>query len=86
MERRPECCRTCKKVEKYLGEERCAVLLEFGDWGDPCSAWTDDPDWESKVEEAVKQYRLRPCEGVICGERKAKKAVAVLQDSGELPV
>jgi len=48
-------CDTCQKKSKY-GRE-CKVLKKMiGKDGD-CWAWTDDPDWERKFQEASKAYQ-----------------------------
>jgi len=53
----------CDTCEKRRGN-KCAVLAppsgkkqELPIWGPECSAYTDDPDWQEKVEEALKRYQ-----------------------------
>lgn len=63
-------CNTCKKlIVNKIGKERCAVLRtdkltsnqdeRLPIWGENCSAYTDDPEWEKKVKEAAKKYSAR---------------------------
>ena len=47
-------CENCERRDKHK-ENRCQVLKEKPE---KCWAWTDDPDWEKKVSEQVKQYQL----------------------------
>jgi hypothetical protein len=53
----------CDTCEKRRGS-KCAVLAwPYNEdrglpiWGPECSAYTDDPDWQEKVEEALKRYQ-----------------------------
>jgi hypothetical protein len=48
-------CDTCAKRRG----NKCAVLngKKLPIWGPECSAYTDDPDWQGKVEEALKKYQ-----------------------------
>lgn len=48
-------CNTCAKREQ--GSKECKVLKEAIGLYQDCWAWTDDPDWESKVNAAVYKYR-----------------------------
>jgi len=47
-------CTTCERRDKRTGGRRCRVFIEKPE---NCWAWTDDPDWDAKVEEAVKRYK-----------------------------
>jgi hypothetical protein len=47
----------CDTCEKRCGN-KCAVLVgNLPVWGPECSAYTDDPDWQEKAEEALKKYQ-----------------------------
>lgn len=49
----------CDTCEKRCGN-KCAVLVgKLPVWGPECSAYTDDPDWQEKVEEALKRYQKK---------------------------
>lgn len=63
-------CDRCKKlIATDRGKRKCAVLYDRSKpgklpvWGPKCSAYTDDPDWEKKVNLAVERYRLAPMLG-----------------------
>lgn len=43
----------CLACERWDGAQ-CKVFKEKPE---KCWAWTDDPDWEAKVDEAVRKYR-----------------------------
>lgn len=47
-------CDTCQKL-KVNG--KCAVLKENLGQERDCWAWTSDPGWEKKVNEAIKEYK-----------------------------
>jgi hypothetical protein len=49
----------CDTCEKRCGN-KCAVLVgKLPVWGPECSAYTDDPDWQEKAEEALKKYQKK---------------------------
>lgn len=57
-------CDTCAKKRKRNKEYYCAVLKpkrpgepKLGLWGENCTAWTDDREWETWVKKAVEEYR-----------------------------
>lgn len=47
-------CTNCERRDKRTGGRRCRVFIEKPE---NCWAWTNDPDWDVKVEEAVKRYK-----------------------------
>jgi len=53
-------CNTCEKtvVNKNGKYEKCKVLSEMIGLKKDCFAWTNDPRWEEKVNQAVKEYAL----------------------------
>ena len=48
-------CSSCAK--NALADNGCQVLTERIGMKENCWSWTDDPDWEAKVEAAVKRYK-----------------------------
>ena len=46
----------CDNCEKKTYNAKCAVLHDMVGMNKPCFAWSDDPDWEKKVKQAVKDY------------------------------
>ena len=48
--------RRCGTCQKRSLSGRCRVLIENIGRDQDCWAWTDDPDWEQKVRQAVKKY------------------------------
>jgi len=57
-------CDTCKKAIIRDGVPReCVVLLKGKNdtlpiWGPNCSAYTDDPEWDKRVERQVEEYKV----------------------------
>ena len=48
-------CQTCAK--NSINDNYCQVLKERIGMTKDCWAWSDDPEWEAKVERAVNRYR-----------------------------
>ncbi len=48
-------CDTCQKKNKV--GTACLVLNEMIGKTRPCWAWTDDPDWKRKCQEATTAYQ-----------------------------
>jgi hypothetical protein len=55
MKKKEKRCDVCAK--RKPGKKECLVLEENIGLYQDCWAWTDDPDWESKVNAAVHKYR-----------------------------
>ncbi len=51
-----ESCETCQK-RRFSGSG-CEVLKEAVGGNGSCSFWTDDPNWDHGIEEAVYTYSL----------------------------
>ena len=51
-------CSTCERRDKRTNGRSCRV---FAKKPKNCWAWTNDPDWEVKVKEAVKRYEEGRC-------------------------
>ena len=64
-------CFNCERRDKRTGGARCKVFFERPD---NCWAWTDDPDWEKKVEEATRQYALEYAKKHIGGAVNENRA------------
>jgi hypothetical protein len=64
-------CDVCAKRES--GKKKCLVLKENIGLYQDCWAWTDDPDWESKVNAAVHKYRYDKECGVWYEANQKKK-------------
>ena len=47
-------CKTCQKLKK--NGECVALKVRIGQEQD-CFAWSDDPEWKKKVNEAIKEYK-----------------------------
>ena len=53
-------CDTCAKLRKRHGKRECAALVGKSPvWGPECVAYTDDPDWSTKVQRQVDAYVRR---------------------------
>jgi len=48
-------CQTCAK--NSINDSYCLVLEKRIGMKQDCWSWTDDENWEAKVEEAVKRYK-----------------------------
>ena len=50
-------CQTCRK--KDGSGTICKALIKMIGKKRDCWAWTDDPDWEKKVQAAYNEYKAR---------------------------
>jgi len=57
-------CANCERSYKGGKGNRCRV---FSPMPENCWAWTDDPNWDKKVKEAVERYKAMKDEGVYSG-------------------
>jgi hypothetical protein len=50
-------CDTCAK--NALNDRSCTVFTDRPGQNGPCSAWTNDPNWESEIERITKEYAAK---------------------------
>lgn len=51
--------KTCDLCEKVTSDTECAVLEEMLGKDKDCFAWSDDPEWEKKANDAREIYEVR---------------------------
>ena len=63
-----KCCKTCAKKDE---QGKCKVLTEMIGLYEECFAWSNDPVWEARTEEAKRNYLKGwlawPAKGSRCG-------------------
>ncbi len=50
-------CIDCAK--NALNDRSCLVFTDRPGLEGPCSAWTDDPNWESEIERMTAEYAAK---------------------------
>jgi len=51
----------CMKCKKFIRKSKkgCWAFNELLAWGSSCPAWTDDPEWQKKLQETIKKYAMQ---------------------------
>ena len=52
----PKHCETCQKWYTQDNDIKCHALKTIGAWGENCTAWTNDSQWQEKIKQSEKVY------------------------------